>query len=112
MNDSSNSLKNSQERLAQDFRTVLDDAQDLLRHATDEAGKGYSDARQRLQASVDSARHGIEGLEDALLDGARRASRSADGYVRAHPWETIAVGAGIGLLLGSLISLRGEFPAA
>jgi len=41
-----------------------------------------------------------------VLESAREAGRSADGYVREHPWESIAVGAGVGLLLGMLIARR------
>lgn len=106
MNDASNSLKQSQTSLAHEFSTVLDDAQALLRHAAGEAGKGYAEARERLENSVKTARDRIGSIEEAVLDSAREAGRSADGYVRSHPWESIAVGAGIGLLLGILISRR------
>lgn len=106
MNDASNSLKQSQARLAHEFNTVLDDAQALLRHAAGEAGKGYAEARERLENSVRTARDRVETVEDMVLDSAREAGRSADGYVRSHPWEAIAVGAGIGLVIGILVSRR------
>ena len=41
-----------------------------------------------------------------MIDGSRRAVRATDGYVRSHPWESIAVGAGIGVLVGLLIGRR------
>lgn len=106
MNDPTDSLKKSQARLAHEFNTVLDDAQELLRHAVGEAGKGYTDARARLENSMQTARERITAAEDMVLDSARQAGRSADGYVRSHPWESIAVGAGVGLLLGLLIARR------
>ena len=107
MNDEvTHSLKKSQQRLAHEFSNVLDDAQDLLQHAAGEAGKGYSEARHRLEDSVRSARKRISALEHAVLDGARHAGRSADSYVRHHPWETIAVGAAVGVLVGVLIARR------
>ena len=106
MNDASDSLNNSRSRLVQDFNTVLDDAQALLRHAAGDAGKGYADARERLESSVQQARERIGAAEEAILESARRAGHSADNYVRSHPWETIAVGAGVGLLVGMLIARR------
>ena len=106
MSDATNSLKKSQARLAHEFSTVLDDAQELLRHAAGEAGKGYAEARERLESSVRSARDRIGSVEEAVLDSAREAGRSADGYVRSHPWESIAVGAGVALLRGILIARR------
>lgn len=92
--------------LAHEFSSVLDDAQALLRHAGGEAGKGYADARARLENSVRSARERFGSLEEAMLESARQAGRDADGYVRNHAWESIAIGAGVGLLLGLLIARR------
>ena len=106
MNDASDSLNKSRSRLVQDFTTVLEDAQALLRHAAGDAGKGYADARQRLEKSIEQARERIGSAEEAMVASAREAGRSADGYVRSHPWESIAVGAGVGLLLGMLLARR------
>lgn len=106
MNDLSKSLDKSRTRLVEDFNTVLEDAQALLRHAAGDAGKGYADARARLEDSVNRAREQIGSAEEAALARAREAARSAESYVRDHPWESIAVGAGVGLLLGMLIARR------
>ncbi len=106
MTDTTDSLKKSQARLAHEFNAVLDDAQALLHHAAGEAGKDYAEARDRLQHSVTSARNRVGAIEQVILDSARQAGRSADGYVRSHTWESIAIGAGIGVVLGILISRR------
>jgi ElaB/YqjD/DUF883 family membrane-anchored ribosome-binding protein len=106
MNDTTDSLKKSQARLAHEFNTVLDDAQDLLRHTAGEAGKDYAEVRNRLQNSVKSARERVGSIEQAVIDSARQAGKTADGYVRSHTWESIAIGAGVGLLLGLLIARR------
>jgi ElaB/YqjD/DUF883 family membrane-anchored ribosome-binding protein len=55
---------------------------------------------------VISARDRIGSIEQAVIDSARQAGKSADGYVRSHTWESIAIGAGVGLLLGLLIARR------
>jgi ElaB/YqjD/DUF883 family membrane-anchored ribosome-binding protein len=106
MKHASDSLNKSRTRLVEDFNTVLEDAQALLRHAAGDAGKGYADARARLEDSVNRAREQIGSAEEAMLESARQAGRSAEAYVRDHPWESIAVGAGVGLLLGLLIARR------
>jgi len=99
-------LRNSETRLADDFRAVVRDAEQLLRHAAKEAGDGYTEARERLEASLQTAREELATLEHAVADSARRAGRATDGYVHRHPWESVAVGAGVGLLLGLLIGRR------
>jgi len=104
MNDASQSLKQGQ--LAKDFKAVVNDAEQLLRHAASDAGQGYGEARKRLEESLKSAREEFARMEGAVVDGAKRAGRVTDGYVRQHPWESIGVGVGVGLLLGLLIGRR------
>jgi ElaB/YqjD/DUF883 family membrane-anchored ribosome-binding protein len=99
-------LKDGQKRLAQDFKAVVNDAEQLLRYAARDAGEGYTEARERLEESLKVAREEFARLEGAVVDGARRAGRATDGYVHQHPWESIGVGAAVGLLLGLLIARR------
>lgn len=106
MTDASRTLKQGQERLAQDFKAVVNDAEQLLRDAARDAGEGYGEARERLEESLKTAREEFARLEGAMVDGARRAGRATDGYVHRHPWETIGIGVGVGLLLGLLIGRR------
>jgi ElaB/YqjD/DUF883 family membrane-anchored ribosome-binding protein len=104
MNDQT--VKNGQKRLAEDFKAVVKDAEELLRHAATDAGDGYDEARARLERSLKTARAELESMEQAVMEGTRRAARATDGYVHNHPWESIGIGAGVGLLLGMLIARR------
>jgi ElaB/YqjD/DUF883 family membrane-anchored ribosome-binding protein len=106
MNDASHTHKEAQQRLAKDFKAVVTDAEQLLRDAARDAGQGYGEARERLEDSLKNAREEFARLEGAMVDGAKRAGRATDGYVRQHPWESIGVGLGVGLLLGLLIGRR------
>lgn len=99
-------LKESQQRLARDLRQVVRDAEGVLRHSVKEAGEGYDEARNQLEQSVKTAKRQLSDLEQALLDRTKEAAHAADHYVRTHPWESIGVGTGIGLLLGMLIARR------
>ncbi|HXE50946.1 MAG TPA: DUF883 family protein [Ramlibacter sp.] len=104
MNDQT--AKNGQKRLAEDFKAVVKDAEELLRHAATDAGDGYDEARARLERSLKAARAELESMEKAVMESTRRAARATDGYVHEHPWESIGIGAGVGLLLGMLIARR------
>jgi len=106
MNQATQPLREGTNRLADDFRAVVSDAEQLLRAAANQAGEGYAEARQRLETSLTTAREQLDAVEQQMVDGARRAGRATDGYVRSHPWESIAVGAGIGVLVGLLIGRR------
>jgi ElaB/YqjD/DUF883 family membrane-anchored ribosome-binding protein len=107
VNDSAKqSLSENRKRLAQDFKAVIDDAEELLRHAARDAGEGYDEARARLEESLKAARAELGNLEEAVMDGARRAGRATEGYVREHPWESLGIAAGVGLVIGLLIARR------
>jgi ElaB/YqjD/DUF883 family membrane-anchored ribosome-binding protein len=106
MNDATQTLKDSQARLGRDIRAVVDDAEALLRHVVRDAGDGYDDARSRLERSLKIARAELEDVEHAVLEGARNAKRATDEYVHQHPWQSVGVGAGVGVLLGMLIARR------
>jgi ElaB/YqjD/DUF883 family membrane-anchored ribosome-binding protein len=103
-------LKGDQKHLADGMRTLISDAEALLKHAVNDAGGGYDDARSRLEKSLKSAHAELEGAEQALVERARQAKRVADEYVHGHPWESVGasagLGAAVGLLLGMLISRR------
>lgn len=100
--DATQPLRAATTKLAEDFRAVMTDAEQLLR----QAGEGYSEVRERLEESIANAREGLTSLERSVAGSACRSCRATDGYVRTHPWESIAVGAGIGVLVGLLIGRR------
>jgi ElaB/YqjD/DUF883 family membrane-anchored ribosome-binding protein len=107
MNDTvSNIDKQGQARLAKDLKSVVRDAQELLRHAASGADQGYNQARARLEQSIDAAKRELDAAEQALLDSVHEAGQATDRYVRRHPWQSAGIGAGLGLLVGLLIARR------
>lgn len=92
----------SRERLAEDLRALVRDAEQLLKSGTDEAGEKAAELRARLQASLDHAKETCRRLEDRAREGAR----AADRVIRRHPYESIGLSFGVGVLLGVLINRR------
>jgi ElaB/YqjD/DUF883 family membrane-anchored ribosome-binding protein len=41
-----------------------------------------------------------------MVDQAKAAAQATDDYVHAHPWKAVGFAAGIGVILGMLISRR------
>lgn len=106
MNDASHEVPEGQYSLADDLRKVIEDAEVLLQHAVRDAGQEYTKARHRLESSLLSAKTRLGGIEDDMLERGAQAAKSADDYVRRHPWESIGIGAAIGLALGLLIGRK------
>jgi ElaB/YqjD/DUF883 family membrane-anchored ribosome-binding protein len=94
----------SKEKLMQDLQLVVSDAEELLRMTAAQAGEKVSAARERIQDSVAVARDHLASAEAAMLEKTRQAARVTDEYVRDNPWRAVGIGAGIGLVIGMLIS--------
>ena len=96
----------NKEKLVADLKVVVADAEELLRATASQAGEKVSAARERIQASLASAKIKLSEAERALLDKTKEAARATDEYVHEHPWHAVGVAAAIGVVLGMLISRR------
>jgi ElaB/YqjD/DUF883 family membrane-anchored ribosome-binding protein len=106
MNDATRELPEDDYSLAGDLRKVIADAEVLLQHAVRDAGQEYTKARHRLEASLLSAKTRLGGIEKDAIERGVRAAKSTDDYVRRHPWESIGIGAAVGLAIGLFIGRK------
>jgi len=96
----------NRDKLVQDMRVVIADAEDLLRATANQAGEKIAVARERIQDSLHQAKVKLAEAEALVRERATQAARYTDEYVHENPWRAIGAAAGIGLLLGLLISRR------
>lgn len=96
----------SKDKLVADLKIVVADAEELLRATASQAGEKVGVARERIQASLASARVKLVEAERALAARTRQAAKVADEYVRENPWQAVGIAAAVGLVLGVLISRR------
>ena len=96
----------TKEKLAQDLRIVISDAEELLRATASQAGEKAAAAREKIQDSLRNAKIKLSEVEDILIDRGKEAARAADEYVHDHPWRAVGIAAGVGLIIGMLISRR------
>ncbi len=96
----------AKEKLAADFRAVMDDIDALMTATGKEAEGEVKVLRARIQDRLSGAK---EKLLDAQHEAVRRAKDAAvatDDYVHEKPWQAIGAAAAIGLALGVLIGRR------
>lgn len=90
------------DRLVQDLKNVARDAEELMKATAHEVGDKAKEARQRLNAALASARANCAHWEEKAVAGAKVADRT----IREHPYESIGVAFGVGVLLGVLLGKR------
>ena len=96
----------SKDKLVADLKVVVADAEELLRATASQAGEKVVVARERIQASLATAKVKLSEAERAVLEQTKKAAKATDEYVHENPWNAVAIAAGIGLILGLLISRR------
>jgi ElaB/YqjD/DUF883 family membrane-anchored ribosome-binding protein len=93
------------DKLIEDFNAVIADTEQLLKSVAAVGGEKAGAMRASVEQNLKAARERLEELQDAALGRARAAAESADDYVRANPWESIGIAAGLGALAGIIIGL-------
>ena len=96
----------SRDELMTDVKTVVADADAFLRASIGQTDRAYTEARKKLEESLDAAKAQVAEKHRAMTERARAAVQATDTYVHKNPWTPIAMGAGVGLLLGWLVARR------
>ena len=96
----------SASNLIDDLTAVIRDAESLLRATAAQTGDRVEEIRARAEESVRQAKARLATVEEQALERARELAGDADHYVRGNPWQAVGIAAGVGLLLGLLMSRR------
>jgi ElaB/YqjD/DUF883 family membrane-anchored ribosome-binding protein len=96
----------AKDKLVQDFKLVISDAEELLRVTASQAGEKVAAARERIQDRLHTARLKLEEAEEALMVRTREAARVTDEFVHDKPWYAVGIAAAAGLVIGMLIGRR------
>jgi ElaB/YqjD/DUF883 family membrane-anchored ribosome-binding protein len=97
---------NTTDQLVTDLKAVMTDAEALLKATSTQTGDRIQEVRARAEKSLRDARVRLGEVEEQALRRAREMADATEEYVRDNPWRSVGVAAGVGLLLGLLISRR------
>ena len=93
----------SKDKVVRDLKTLVGDAEELLKATTNQAGEKVTAARQKIEQSLIEGKKALADAEKALVKKSKEYADVADDYVRENPWSAVGVAAGVGLILGLLI---------
>ena len=88
--------------ISNDMGQLAEDAQALLSATVDVAGDKVAEARKRLAAALERGKAICGRAREKVVEGAK----AADEAVHEHPYQAIAIGVGVGAILGFLVARR------
>src|SRR4051812_38000966 len=99
---STREIEESTEKLLQDLRAVVHDGEELLKAGATELSERGTAARERLAAALEAAKETRRRLQERALARAR----ATDQLIREHPYQSIGIAFGVGVLLGLIINRK------
>lgn len=90
----------SSEQLLENLRSLIAEAEAAIGgDLAEKSQETLADLRERLQSGLDSLNGYYSQAKRQVAEGARR----TDETIRAHPYESLAVALGVGVLIGALV---------
>jgi ElaB/YqjD/DUF883 family membrane-anchored ribosome-binding protein len=99
-NQMRNDMENEKHRDVNNMGTLAEDAQALMAATVDVAGEKVSQARKRLAAALESGKD----LYSRARKSTAEKAKAVDETVRGHPYQTIGIAFGLGVLIGVLLN--------
>ncbi len=96
----------ARDRLIEDFKTVLRDAEELLKATASQTGGEIGALRARAEEGLREARRKLHEVESDLVDRTKAAAKTADELVHESPWQAVGIAVAVGFLLGILTGRR------
>ena len=90
------------DKLVTDLKRIVTDSEELLHATKDAVGDKAHAVRERLSDTLESAKRNCRRLEEKAIEGAK----ATDKVIREHPYQSIGVAFGVGLLIGVLVTRK------
>jgi ElaB/YqjD/DUF883 family membrane-anchored ribosome-binding protein len=104
------SQTNQGDALGTDMKNAARDAGEAIKTSGqqlgDEMGERYRNARSKFQDTLSQAKDGLTDMQENVSARTRDAMDSTDQFVKEHPWQSVGIGAAVGLVVGFLMMRR------
>jgi ElaB/YqjD/DUF883 family membrane-anchored ribosome-binding protein len=100
------STTNTDDRVSQHLRALVDDAEALIKATARATDETYDSARSHLHDDLAQLRVRLTELESRAAGQLKVAAHQTDQTVHAHPYTAMGVAALVGVALGALMRSR------
>jgi len=99
-------LQHARQAVIDEFHALLDDTERLLRCSAEATGDEVDALRAKIEGNLGRAREALQDREGSLREQGEAVRQATESYVHSHPWKSLGIAAGVGLLLGLLAGRR------
>ena len=96
----------TRDRLVEDFKTVIQDTEELIKATASQTGDKVTAVRARAEENLREARRKLDEMGVDVIARGRAAAKATDDLVHEKPWQSVAFATAAGVILGMLISRR------
>ncbi len=96
----------ARERVLEDLKTLAHDSEALLKVTASDLSEKAKGARARLTDALQRAKVTCAELQEETIASAKAAAKRADIVIRDHPYQSIGVAFGLGVLVGVLLARK------
>jgi len=96
----------TKDKLVADVKEVIADAELLLRETANDLTGRAKETSAKLAQRLDSAKVRLKEVEGVAREKVIEGARETDRVIREHPYESIGVAFGLGLLIGILLNRK------
>ena len=105
-NEAGDELRSTRDDLVGEFRNLIAEGESLLRATSNLSGDALTKAREQFRDKLATARSRATEYSAMARARGREAAVMADDYVHDNPWAAIGVAAGVGFIVGALMTRR------
>ncbi|TFW10648.1 DUF883 domain-containing protein [Massilia arenosa] len=96
----------AREKLMDDLRTVVSDAQNWISQGGQMTGEELAALKDKLERAVVGAKDELVKLGEPVIEKTKEVAQATDNYVHENPWKSVGIGVGVGVVIGMLLARR------
>lgn len=106
LNSSKQQVQQASADVAKEFKSFLNDIEDLFQSTTSATGEDLVNAKAQLKQRISSAKEVIGDASSNVFQQARKTAALTNNYVHEQPWTVIGTGVALSFLVGFLLARR------
>jgi len=96
----------TKDKLMEDIKQVINDAELLTKETAGDLNGRAKEVRDKLAVKIKDAKAQLADKEAVMREKALEGAKETDRVIRDHPYESLGIAFGVGILVGVLLNRK------